>query len=254
MLTAAVAAGPNGYVIVGRQQAGGRTVAAAWQATGLTGWQRAADARPGALDGAGDRQMNAVTATAAGFTAVGSAGTRPAAWLSATGRTWSLVTLPLPGSAVRAALAYVAASANRVAAAGTEVTAAGQQLPFAAVSADDGLTWTETTLPAPRAAAASAANTGGLAVTALAAAGGGFTATGTYGGPGNEDVMLWTLPAGAAPGTAWTPAAPDGSGLAGPGTHAITALTQAGSTLTGVGFTATPAAEQPTIWQAPVRS
>jgi hypothetical protein len=168
-----------------------------------------------------------------------------------------LVTLPLPGSAVRAALAYVAASANRVAAAGTEVTAAGQQLPFAAVSADGGLTWTETTLPAPRAAAATAAstaNTGGRAVTALAAAAGGFTATGTYGGPGNEDVMLWTLPAGAAPGTTWTPAAPDSRGLAGPGTHAITALTQAGSTLTGVGFTATPAGEQPTIWQSPVRS
>jgi hypothetical protein len=257
LVTAAVAAGPNGYVIVGRQQVGGRTVAAAWQATGLTGWQRGADARPGALDGAGDRQMNAVTATPAGFIAVGSAGTRPAAWLSPTGRTWSLVTLPLPGSAVSAALSYVAASANRVAAAGTEVTAAGQQLPFAAVSADGGLTWTETTLPAPGAApasAASAANTGSRAVTALAAAAGGFTATGTYGGPGNEDVMLWTLPARAAPGTTWTPAAPEGGGLAGPGMHAITALTQAGSTLTGVGFTATPAGEQPTIWQAPVRS
>ena len=198
--------------------------------------------------------MNAVTATPAGFTAVGSAGTHPAAWLSVTGRTWSLVTLPLPGSAVRAALAYVAASANRVAAAGTELTAAGQRLPFAAVSADGGSTWTETILPAHRAAAASAANTGGRAVTALAAAGGGFTATGTYGGPGDQDVMLWTMPAGAAPGTTWTAAAPEGTGLAGPGTHAITALTQAGSTLTGIGFTATLAGEQPTIWQSPVRS
>jgi hypothetical protein len=273
MVTAAVAAGPNGYVIVGRQRAGGRTVAAAWQAAGLTGWQRASGARPGALDGAGDRQMNAVTATPAGFTAVGSAGTHPAAWLSATGRTWSLVTLPLPGSAVRAALAYVAASAGRVAAAGTEVTAAGQRLPFAAVSADGGLTWTETTLPAPHAtatsaasatatsaasaadtSAASAADTGGRAVTALAAAGGGFTATGTYGGPGDEEVMLWTVSARAALGTTWTAAAPEGTGLTGPGTHAITALTQAGSMLTGVGFTATPAGEQPTIWQSPVRS
>jgi hypothetical protein len=201
--------------------------------------------------------MNAVTATPTGFTAVGSAGTHPAAWLSATGRTWSLVTLPLPGSAVTAALAYVAASAGRVAAAGSEVTAAGQQLPFAAVSADGGLTWTETTLPAPRpivATAANTPNTGGRAVTALAAAGGGFTATGTYGGPGNEDVMLWTVPAGASPGTTWTAAALSGTGLAGPGTHAITALTQAGSMLTGVGFTATPAGEQPTIWQSPIRS
>jgi hypothetical protein len=201
--------------------------------------------------------MNAVTATPAGFTAVGSAGTHPAAWLSATGRTWSLATLPLPGSAVRAALAYVVASAGRVAAAGTEVTAAGQRLPFAAVSADGGLTWTETTLPAPHAtatSAASAADTGGRAVTALAAAGGGFTATGTYGDPGDEEVMLWTVSARAALGSTWTAAAPEGTGLTGPGTHAITALTQAGSTLTGVGFTATPAGEQPTIWQSPVRS
>jgi hypothetical protein len=43
-------------------------------------------------------------------------------------------------------------------------------------------------------------------------------------------------------------------GLAGPGTHAITALAGAGSTLTGVGYVATPAAEEPTIWQSPVRN
>ena len=42
-------------------------------------------------------------------------------------------------------------------------------------------------------------------------------------------------------------------GLTGPGIHAITGLAVAGSTLSGVGFTASPAGEQPVFWQAPVR-
>jgi len=249
-LTAA-AAGPAGYVIAGHQPAGGRTVAAAWDSAGLDGWQRAAIALPAT----GDSQLNAVTAAGQGFVAVGSAGTAAAAWLSATGRTWSLVTLPQPVGAASAQLDFAAANGAAVAAAGTEVTAAGQRVPFAAVSANSGATWTLAQLPEPPApqtgaGAVTAANT---AVTALAAVGSGFTATGTYGTPGSQDVVIWTLAARAAAGTAWTVAAPEGMGLAGPGTHAITALTGSGSTLTGIGYIATPAAEEPTIWQSPVR-
>jgi hypothetical protein len=247
-VTADTAAAAGGYVIVGKQTAGGRTIAAAWYSAGLTGWQRATDAQPGALDGTGDRQMTAVTATSKGFTAVGSVGSSPAAWLSATGRAWSLVTLPLPGSAVRAQLGSVAANGGTVAALGTGFTASGQQVPFAAVSANGGTTWKETALPAPR---DSAGTTG---VSALAAAGGGFTATGTYGAPGDQDVVIWMLARGAAPATVWTMATPSGLGLAGQGTQAITALAGTGSALTGVGFAATPASEEPTIWQSPVRS
>jgi hypothetical protein len=136
-----------------------------------------------------------------------------------------------------------------VAATGTAATAAGQRVPFAAVSANGGTTWTLDKLPAPPAARGAASG-----VTALAAAGSGFTATGTYGTPGSQDVVIWTLAARAAAGTAWTAASPDGMGLGGPGTHAITALAGAGSTLTGVGYFATPAAEEPTIWQSPVRN
>jgi hypothetical protein len=36
--------------------------------------------------------------------------------------------------------------------------------------------------------------------------------------------------------------------------QALTALTQAGPMLTGIGFIATPDSEQPTIWQSPVRN
>jgi hypothetical protein len=246
----AAAAGPAGYVIAGHQLTGGRTVAAAWYAPGGTDWQKSAIALPAT----GDSQLNAVTATGTGFVAVGSAGTSAAAWLSPTGRTWSLVTVPRPAGAASAQLDFVAANGTTIAATGTEVTAAGQRVPFAAVSANGGTTWTLAELPAPAARSGTAANTTVTGVTALAAAGSGFTATGTYGTPGSQDVVIWTLAAHAAAGTAWTAASPDGTGLAGPGTHAITALAVAGSTLTGVGYIATPAAEEPTIWQSPVRN
>jgi hypothetical protein len=244
----AAAAGPAGYVIVGQQPMGGRTVAAAWVAPGLTGWQRAAIALPAT----GDSQLNAVTVTGQGFVAVGSAGTRAAVWLSPTGRTWSLVTVPQPAGAASAQLDFAAANGTTVAAAGIEVTAAGRRVPFAAVSANGGTTWTLDQLPSPPAAGNGAG--AAAAVTALAAAGHGFTAAGTYGTPGRQDVVIWTLATRAAPGTAWTAASPDGMGLAGAGEHAITALTAAGSTLTGVGYIATPAAEEPTLWQSPVRN
>ena len=241
----AAGADAAGYVIVGHQLMGGRTVAAVWDAPGLTGWQRAAIALPAT----GDSQLNAVTATGKGFVAVGSAGTRAAAWLSPTGRTWSLVTVPQPAGAASAQLDFVAANGTTVAATGIGVTAAGQRVPFAAVSANGGTTWTLDELPAPPAARGAATG-----VTALAAAGTGFTATGTYDTKGSQDVVIWALTARAAAGSAWTAASPDGMGLAGPGTHAITALAGAGSTLTGVGYSATPAAEEPTIWQSPVRN
>ena len=248
--TAAVAAGGAGYVIVGHESDGASTIAAAWYAPGLTGWRRAADAQAGALDGPGARVMSAVTATSRGFAAVGAVGASPAAWLSATGRTWTLVPLPLPAGAASAALDYVAANGSTVAAVGTEITAAGQRSPFEGVSAAAGATWTLAPLPLPASATAASA-----ATTALTAAGGGFTATGTYGLSGQTDVVVWTLPAGAAPGTAWTAVAPQGTGLAGPGLHAITALTATADTLIGVGFTtATATATEPTIWQSPVRS
>jgi hypothetical protein len=44
-----------------------------------------------------------------------------------------------------------------------------------------------------------------------------------------------------------------GLGLASPGIQAITGLAVSGRTLTGVGFIATPADEQPTLWQPRIR-
>jgi hypothetical protein len=76
------------------------------------------------------------------------------------------------------------------------------------------------------------------------------------------EVVVWTLPPGAAvtDGAAWSTATPQGRGLASTSAqNAITALAADGATLTGVGFTAklsasgVPGAQQPTLWQSPIR-
>jgi hypothetical protein len=244
----AAAGSAASYVIVGYQVVAGRTVAAAWWSTGLTGWHRAGDAvsatgASGALDGPGaSRQMRAVTAAGRGFIAVGADGDAPAAWASADGgRTWTQQNVPLPVGAARAALTQVASNGAAVVAVGSALTTDGRQLPFAASSSDGGATWTEAALPVPE---------GRASVTALTAAGGGFWATGTFGTtPGHQDVVVWSSPSG----SAWTAVTPAGQGLTGPGIQAITTLTASGRTLTGVGFTATPGGEQPVFWQSPVR-
>jgi hypothetical protein len=250
LFTEQAAANARGYVIVGRQKikqvrngrVSVRTVAAVWWSAILTGWQRAGDATAGALDGNGDRQMTAVAAGGSGFVAVGSHGNRPSAWTSADGRTWRQADLPRPPGTTRAVLEHVANAGRVVVAVGTATTTAGQSVPFAARSADGGASWTEPVLPAPADMMTS--------VTALAATGGGFTATGTYGStPGHQNVVVWT----SADGSSWRAAEPAGQGLTGPGIQAITGLAVAGSTLAGVGFTASPAGEQPVFWQAPVR-
>jgi hypothetical protein len=252
-VAAAVATGPAGYVIVGHQApsrtaADGPARAVAWYAPAGAGWRRAVITQPaaasagrasggsvsggsvsgGSVSGSragGAQEMSAVTATARGFAAVGGDGAHPAAWLSDGGRTWRLVTLPLPDGASRAAFTAVAASGTAVVAVGTEVSPAGAGSPFAEVSGDSGATWRPTPLPRPAAGAAA------ITVTALTAAGGGFTAAGSYDGPGGADVVVWTLPSIARTGDGWAAATLPGTGLAG------------GS-----------ATRQPTLWQSPIRS
>jgi hypothetical protein len=264
----AVAAGPAGYVIVGHRSVGrdGAAVAAAWYAPGLSGWRSATvtgttgtgatgtgatGTGQGQRAAAAGQMMSAVAATAGGFAAVGSAGTSAAAWLSADGRSWRQVSLAEPAGAARAALEYVAANGASLVAAGTEFTASGASRPFAEVSADAGATWTAVQLPVPGIGPGN-----GTTVTALTAAAGGFTATGTYLTKAGPEVVVWTLPPGTpvTAGTGWTAVTPQGLGLASANAgNALTALTAVGATLTGVGFTIGPAGSGPTLWQSPIR-
>jgi hypothetical protein len=237
LFTEQASAGPGGYVIVGYQVISGRTVAAAWWSSGLAAWRRAS----GALQAGASSQMLAVSAGPHRFVAVGSDGSQPSAWTSPDGRDWTRESLPLPVGATRAVLQQVAANGRNVAAVGTAFTTTGQQVPFAAGSSDGGAAWTEAVLPVP---------SGHASATALAWAGNGFIATGTFGRtPGHQDVLVWT----SASGSAWQAATPTGPGLTGPGIQAITGLTVSGGTLSGVGYTATPAGEQPVFWQSPIR-
>ena len=206
LFTEQAAAGPGGYVIVGYQAVGGRTIAAAWWSAGLTGWQRAGT--PAGASG----QMLGVTAGPRGFVAVGADGDAPAAWTSTGGGSaWTQQNVPLPVGATRAVLQHVASSGRTVVAVGTALTTAGQQLPFAASSADGGTTWTESVLPVPA---------GRAFVTALTALTGPrrdrgrgrrtFLATGTFGSTaGHQDVVVWT----SASGSSWKAVTPGGQGL-----------------------------------------
>jgi hypothetical protein len=229
------AAGPSAYVVVGEQVLGGRPVAAAWWSTGLNVWQRATGAAESDLEGNdAPRQMLAVTATASGFAAVGAHGVHSAAWVSANGRQWRLSDLPLPPGATSAVLTNVASRGGRVVAMGSQMGVRGTT-PFAAVSADGGKSWRETVLPRP----------GGPArVTALAAGSRGFTAVGVFGTQAEGDVVIWS----SRDGLTWKTATPTGTGLSGRGLQEITALTAAGSKLTGAGFTASSLGEHPTLW------
>jgi hypothetical protein len=263
LVTAQAAASATGYVIVGSQSVGGRTIAAAWYSTGLTGWQRATVDTPAAQNGV--QQMRAVTAGPHGFVAVGADGNAAAAWTSPNGQAWTQQNVPLPVGATRAALQYVASNGRTVVAVGTALTTAGQQLPFAASSADGGWTWAESALPVPSGrafvtaltatgttttATTTTAATTGTGTTAGTATGSQYLATGTFGStPGHQDVVVWT----SASGSAWQAVTPTGQGLTGNGVQAITGLDVFDRTVTGVGFTAAPGGEQPVFWQSPVR-
>ena len=256
LFTEQAAADAGGYVIVGHQNVkrvqngrvvATRTKAAVWWSATLNDWRRGGDATAGALDGTGNRQMNAVTALPvsgrAGFVAVGSHGDQPSAWTSADGGR-SLA----PGRSAHAGRLHPGHARPRVAS-----TAAS---------------WSPWAPPSPpragrcrsRLARPTAAPAGPnqlsrcppdlTSVTALVTAGGTLTATGSYGStPGHQDVVVWT----SADGSAWQGAEPGGKGLTGLGIQAITGLAAAGNTLTGVGFTASPVSQQPIFWQAPIR-
>jgi hypothetical protein len=253
LVASGVAASTRGYVIVGWQHSGGHQTGMAWFSPGLAGWRVALLPSAG-----GSAMVTGVTATSSGFVAVGSADGHPAAWTSPNGQVWHQVTLDLPATASTASassgsLSLVAANGTTVAAMGTEVTTSGEPIPFAEMSADGGRTWRAAALPAP-----AGATLGSATLTALTAAGNGFTGTGTYLTGGNVNVVVWTCSPAQEGGSAattgtWTAETPEGYGLSGGGIQSITALTAEGSTLTGAGFTATQSAESPTIWQSPIR-
>jgi hypothetical protein len=221
---AAAAANSSGYVIAAGLAPSGQ-VAQLWFSPNLTSWTRATVMS----DASSSSRVQAVTAAAHEFIAVGSDGGHPAVWTTADGQTWTTIVLDLPPGASAAQLDQVAIDGSRVVALGQETTAGGT-VPFAEMSPDGGASWQR--VPSGPSGA-------GTVVTALAAGAGGFTAASQSGPPGQQDAQVWT----SATGATWAPE--QVSGLSGAGAHEVAALIPSGSGVTGIGVVATQQAQQP---------
>jgi hypothetical protein len=230
------AAGPRGYVILGRLAVpGGACVADVWWSPDLTSWKQAHD-----VNGTdGSSQTLAVAALTDGFVSVGSHNGKPAAWVTSDGTTWRTIFLTGPANAQ---LNQIAVIGKRVVATGGSDGQGAGSAAFAVSSPDGGATWqrADLRLPAP-----------GTVVTALASGKHGWFAAGQYGTPGRPRVVVWKLAAGT---NAWAQAKV--SGITGPGTGKtpeITALGMSEYGVTGIGPVAPALSRQAAIFTLPAR-
>ena len=209
----ATAAGPHGYVIVGKLVgSGGACVADVWWSPDLKSWTRAHDVN----DVTGSSQVLAVAASASGFVSVGSHDGKPAVWTTADGTTWTTIVLPVPAGASSAVLQQVATSGTRVVAVGQQTTPAGT-VPVAELSVDGGASWQQVPLSSPGP---------DTTFTALTADSGGFAAAAEFGAPGQQQIAAWT----SAAGTAWTPVPLGGvTGTKPGGSEQLSALASSGN-------------------------
>ncbi len=195
---AAVAAGPDGYVTVGKHVSGHRVYAAMWWSAGLGGWAQGDNDRGGRLDGrVRSSAVDGVARTPVGFVAAGTHGPGGIIWTSTDGQAWTIA----PGAGIPAgAFLLVAASGSRVVVAGYSGTPGDGATPVVMVSTDGGQHWNS---PVTLDAAG-----GHGTVTALSATGSGFTARGELGQAGARHAVSWRSP----DGVTWSKAAPAGGG------------------------------------------
>ncbi|MEV0149564.1 MULTISPECIES: hypothetical protein [unclassified Nonomuraea] len=236
----AVAAGPEGYVLAGEDtSASGMTGPALWFTRDLRKFTRSRKLPQG---GSGVRVLD-LAATADGYVAVGAAGggdgERGMVWVSEDGVNWKARKRLVPDGAASAGLRHVAAYQGRIVAVGTaRVQGAGRA--FAAVSEDDGATWSTSWLPAERAAD----------VYDLAATDQGLVAVGWHGTPGDADSAAWISQDGAS----WTRSDLTKDRLGGPGMQWLAAVTVTGSEVVGLGRSTTYDADHLILWTSTLTS
>jgi len=221
-VVAAVAAGPDGYAVVGRHVDGNQVYAAMWWSAGLGGWSQADNDAGGVLNGQQHPSAaNAVAATPDGFVATGAQGNDDAIWTAGTsGQQWNFDPMTPPSPATPAALGPVRVNGNGAeVAAGNEVVKGGD-VPIVAVSTDGGRRWDLVRLTVPG---------GHGTVTALTATPAGFVVAGQTGTKADPRAVTWSLPSPVSP-SGWSKVVPDSSDVA-----KISALAAAGSTVTGAG-------------------
>ena len=231
----AAAAGPAGYVIVGKKiEPAAAASADVWWSPDLTGWTRAHDVN----DTTGSSQVLAVAADAHGFVSAGSHEGQPALWTTTDGRTWTTIVLPVPAGAPPACSSRSRSREPRGRA------GPGHDRGGVDDAARRGVRRRRHARGSRR---RSAHQDRTWPFTALTADAAGFTAAGLFGAPGQQDVAVWT----SASGASWTPS--QASGLNGAGSREITALASSGSAVTGMGSVATQASQQTVTLTLPAR-
>ena len=234
-LSIAAAGGPHGYVVLGKQR-WQRAATGAWPTSGglrtCRTWTRAHDvnATNGLQpDTRGCRQDRRVR--------VSRLAQRQAS---------SRVTTNGPDVADHRPALASDAQLNQIAVHGNLVVATGGwdhqhavTPAFAEFSADGGLHWQMAHLNLPGQ---------DTVITALAATPKGFVATGSYGGPGQHQIAVWTSTTGAN----WTPVHLRGlTSTPASRTHVITALAASSDATTGIGPVGSAASRQAVIFTLP---
>jgi hypothetical protein len=210
-----VAAGPGGYLVVGKQGTGTQSYAAMWWSGDLKNWVAGNNNQtPGSF-------AAAAVAEADGFVAVGSENNCHTIWTSVDGQHWTAHDLAKPSGATTATLRSVAlGQGGRFVAAGSATDSAGD-VPIVVTSADDAAHVTQVVLSAPG---------GPATVTAVTATSDGFVAVGQAGPANAQRAVTWTSP----DGLTWSPATP----LQAAGSSEVTALTATPGTAATVTATA----------------
>ncbi|MEV0195391.1 hypothetical protein [Nonomuraea sp. NPDC050691] len=236
----AVAAGPDGYVLAGEDtNASGGTGPALWFTRDLRKFTRSRKLPQG---GTGVR-VHDLAATPDGYVAVGVAGggdgERGVVWVSEDGLNWKARKRLVPDGASSAGLSQVAAYQDRLVAIGV-ARVQGARRVFAAVSRDDGASWSTAWLPAEKAAD----------VEDLAATDQGLVAVGWHGTQGDADSAAWI----SQDGTSWTRSDLTKDRLGGPGMQWLAAVTVAGSEVVGLGRSTTYDADHLILWTSTLTS
>ena len=216
MAPIAAASGPDGYLIVGSLvQPNGGGLPEAWWSRNLVSWAKGHDVN----ETGGSSQVLAVAAGVHSFVSAGSHNGRPVVWVTTDSRAWKTVNLPMAGGASAGIMTQVAIDGSHVVATGQQTTRAGPAL-LVDMSSDGGNTWQTEPFAVPGQVTTITAVTGGT---------GGFVAASQVSSAsGAADAAVWTSPGGAS----WTQLPV--SGLAGGGSHDITALIRSGSDVTGI--------------------
>ena len=211
-----VAAGPGGYLVVGKQGSGNQAHVALWWSADLKNWMN------GELNGNPGSFATAAVAVADGFVAVGSENNGHTIWTSPDGRNWTAHDLAKPSGATAATLLSVAVDpGGRFVAAGFATTAAGD-IPIVVTSADAGTQVTQAALSAPD---------GPATVSAVTATSDGFVAVGLAGPANARRAVEWTSP----DGINWSAA----TQVPAAGSNEITAVTATSTAGTGTSVTGT---------------